>query len=189
MVFRISTRSRSLLGAHPQEIRYSCTRNSRPKAKISAPRWIVAARDLRRREILLQEFVRDQGKRDSRQKQKQRRRKRSAQLRIHEEAALARRSAEPRVIAMGLEHQQAGQSAHPVDIGEAGFGSVGRGHARFARAVYGSRQPKTQEVYPEVQVKIPLSSRELPCFLAGLAADFIRESWFLRHRHKFVRFP
>jgi hypothetical protein len=59
---------------------------------------------------------------------------------------------------MGLEHQQAGKSAHPVDIGEAGFGSVGRGHARFARAVYGSRQPKTQEVYPEVQAKIPLSS-------------------------------
>src|ERR1700692_934129 len=41
---------------------------------------------------------------------------------------------------MGLEHQQAGQTAHPVDVGEARFGGVWRRHARlrFAPAVYGS---------------------------------------------------
>src|SRR5438874_716129 len=41
MVLRISTRNRSLHGAQPQEIRYSCARNSSPKLKISAPRRIV----------------------------------------------------------------------------------------------------------------------------------------------------
>ena len=33
MVLRMSTRSRSLLGAHPQAMTYSCRRKSRPKAK------------------------------------------------------------------------------------------------------------------------------------------------------------
>src|SRR5438093_8530091 len=41
MVLRISTRNRSLHGAQPQEIRYSCARNSSPKPKISAPRRMV----------------------------------------------------------------------------------------------------------------------------------------------------
>ena len=30
---------------------------------------------------------------------------------------------------MGLKHQQAGESAHPVDVGKARFGTGGRGHA------------------------------------------------------------
>src|ERR1700688_507410 len=42
MVLSTSTRSRSLKGAQPQAIKYSCRRKSRPKAKISAPRRIVA---------------------------------------------------------------------------------------------------------------------------------------------------
>ena len=42
MVFSMSTRSRSLSGAQPQAMRYSCRRKSRPKPKISAPRRIVA---------------------------------------------------------------------------------------------------------------------------------------------------
>ncbi len=41
MVLSTSTRTRSLFGAHPQAITYSCTRNSSPYTKISAPRKIV----------------------------------------------------------------------------------------------------------------------------------------------------
>ena len=43
MVFRMSTRNRSLFGAHPQAMTYSCKRNRKPKPKISAPRQIVLA--------------------------------------------------------------------------------------------------------------------------------------------------
>ena len=41
MVLRISTRSKSVHGAQPQAIKYSCSRKSNPRAKISAPRRIV----------------------------------------------------------------------------------------------------------------------------------------------------
>ena len=43
IVFRMSTRSRSLHGAHPQAMRYSCKRNNRPSPRISAPRRIVVS--------------------------------------------------------------------------------------------------------------------------------------------------
>src|SRR5579862_3918563 len=41
MVFRMSTRNKSLFGAHPHAITYSCTRNSTPNPKTSNPRQIV----------------------------------------------------------------------------------------------------------------------------------------------------
>jgi hypothetical protein len=41
MVFRTSTRNKSVHGAHPQAITYSCKRNKNPSARISAPRRIV----------------------------------------------------------------------------------------------------------------------------------------------------
>ncbi len=41
MVFRMSTRNRSLFGAHPHAITYSCTRNSTPSTNTSNPRQIV----------------------------------------------------------------------------------------------------------------------------------------------------
>jgi hypothetical protein len=84
------------------------------------------ARDLAGRQVLSPQFIRDEGKRNSCQEEKQRRGKGSAQLRVHEEAALARRAAQPRVIAVSLKHQDAGQPAHPVDVGEARFRGVGR---------------------------------------------------------------
>ncbi len=140
IVLSTSTRSRSLFGAQPQETTYSCRRNSRPKPKISAPRRMVVRAICAGGRFFLAKFFRDQGERDSREKEKQRRGEGSAQLRVHEEPALPGRRAQPGIVAVGLEHQHAGQPAHPVDVGEAGFGGVGRGHARprVAGAVYGS---------------------------------------------------
>ena len=41
MVFRMSTRSKSVQGAQGMPSTYSCTRNSRPSPRISAPRRIA----------------------------------------------------------------------------------------------------------------------------------------------------
>ena len=121
MVFSMSTRSRSLSGAQPQAIRYSCRRKSRPKPKISAPRRMVARAILRGRQILLPQFLGHQRERNTRQKQEQRSGEGSAQLRVHEESALPRAGAEPGVVAVGLKHQHAGQAPHPIDVGQPGW--------------------------------------------------------------------
>jgi hypothetical protein len=50
---------------------------------------------------------------------KERRGQRSTELRPFDEGAFARGATEPRIVAMRLEHQEAGETAHPIDIGEA----------------------------------------------------------------------
>jgi len=64
---------------------------------------------------------------------------------------------------MGLEHQQAGQSTHPVDIGKARFRSLSRGHAGIARAVYGSGTSNTDVVSLVASVRDPLVIRQSQC--------------------------
>ena len=71
-----------------------------------------------RRQALLAQFVGHQGKGNSRQKEKQRRRQRPTQLGPHEKCRLAGLGIQPGVVAVGLKHQDAGQAAHPVDVGE-----------------------------------------------------------------------
>ena len=68
IMFRTSTRNRSVHGAHPQAIRYSCRRKSKPKAKISAPRRKHRARDFGCTHILANQFVDDQRERNAGQK-------------------------------------------------------------------------------------------------------------------------
>jgi hypothetical protein len=65
------------------------------------------------------ELVRNECEGDAGKKKEQRRGKGSTQLRKHEERGFARAGGEPGVVAMGLEHEDAGETAHPVDVGEA----------------------------------------------------------------------
>ena len=94
MVFRTSTRSRSVLGAHPQAMTYSCKRNSRPKAKTSAPRRIVWRRFERLSDPCVELFG-YQGERDSGQKQEKRGGKCTSELGVHIKIAFSGGSAEP----------------------------------------------------------------------------------------------
>jgi len=41
-------------------------------------------------------------------------------LRIDEELALARLGAEPGIVTVRLKHQEAGEAAHPIDVGQTG---------------------------------------------------------------------
>ena len=70
------------------------------------------------RSALRAQSVRHQRKGNPRKKNEQRRRKRSAELRHMEKGRLARFRAQPRVVAVRLKHQHAGQPAHPVNMGQ-----------------------------------------------------------------------
>src|SRR5438128_1861136 len=74
--------------------------------------------DLVRSQSLLPQFVNHQGEGNSCEEEKQRSRQGAAELRPHEKLGLARVATQPRVVAVGLKHQYAGQAAHPVDINE-----------------------------------------------------------------------
>ena len=68
---------------------------------------------------LLAESAGDEGNGNARKKNKKRRGKSAAKLRQSEERGVALIGAEPGVVAVGLKHEEAGEAAHPVDVGEA----------------------------------------------------------------------
>ncbi len=113
---------------HPQQVRPRRPRESKqvllqPEEQ-AQPEDFSAAKDSGARYLIgisaaLAQFVRNQGERYPGKKKKQRRRQCAAQLRPHEEGALARGAAQPGVVAVGLEHEYAGQAAHPVDVSQA----------------------------------------------------------------------
>jgi hypothetical protein len=94
-----------------------------PKQEAKAENFSAAEDDLfpdlgSSRSFLLH-LVCDQGDRDPGEKKKQRCRKSPAQMRPHGETRIARCASEPRVVAMGLEHQDTGKPAQPINIGKA----------------------------------------------------------------------
>ena len=74
--------------------------------------------DLIRGNSLPPHFVRDQRHGNAGKKQEQRRREHPAEPRPAIKGRVARRRAQPRVVAMHLEHHQAGEAAQPVDVAE-----------------------------------------------------------------------
>ncbi len=83
------------------------------------------ARDFIGGDAFLAQFVRHQREGNAGEKQKQRRGKRPAQLRQLEKSTVARRAAQPGVVAMRLEHHQAGESSQPVDVGNSFCAFIG----------------------------------------------------------------
>ena len=63
--------------------------------------------------------------------------------------------AEPGVVAMGLEHQDAGQAAHPVDVSEPGWSGGGQSRHRANSAASGRRceQQKPSNTCPNPQAE------------------------------------
>ena len=90
-------------------------------------------------QVLANELVGDQGEGNSGEKKKEGRGQRAEELRSFEEARVAGIATQPGVVTVRLEHQDAGQAAHPVDPGETG--RRGRVHMRECnvRAVVGPR--------------------------------------------------
>ena len=193
MVLRMSTRKRSLHGAHPQAMTYSC----RPEQKSKSQNFRAApdgcSRDLIRRYAFLPELVGHQGERNSCQKKKQRRGKSSAQLRPHEKRSLPRLRIQPGIVAMRLKHQDAGQAAHPVNVGETRCG--GSRHAtlrKYKTQMCGRERPAVPSTVC-VESRFELSSRAQLESLAGInrqsAADrSARPTWIgLRHGYRDCR--
>ena len=69
MVLSTSTRSRSLLGAQPQAMRYSCSRKSSPKREDLGAAANGGSGDLRCGKVLAPQFLGHERERDSRKKQ------------------------------------------------------------------------------------------------------------------------
>ncbi len=118
-VLRISTRKRSVHGTQWKPSAYSWTRKSSPKTKISAPRRMVVFAISTLEDPFFAEALCDQREGYARKKQEERRGKRSTELRPDKECGVSCFRTEPRVVAMRLKHQDAGQATHPVDVGEA----------------------------------------------------------------------
>ena len=130
------------------------------RLKISSPANRPAG-NLWRRKMFLPQFFRDQRKRNSCQKEKKRRRKSPTQLGIHEKPALPRPGGEPGIVAMSLKHQHASQSAHPVDIREAGLTRFRCWHGqREVWRPHGSLQPQMRRLQrrPGVEAAVETTS-------------------------------
>ena len=71
---------------------------------------------------------------------------------------------------MSLEHQQAGQPAHPVNVSEAEFRGVWRGHGRVwnqAGAVYGSGS----------EIRRFRAASLIPLIRGGFYPNFLPQLW------------
>ena len=67
---------------------------------------------------LFAEALGDESEGDAGEKNEKRRGERAAELRPGEERRTARLGAEPGVVAVRLEHHDAGETAHPIDVGK-----------------------------------------------------------------------
>jgi len=65
--------------------------------------------------LLTDQLVGDQGEGDSGEKEEEWSREGSEELRGFEEGGVAGIASEPGVVTVGLEHEDAGEAAHPVD--------------------------------------------------------------------------
>src|SRR5277367_1243365 len=117
-VLRISTRKRSVHGTQRKPRAYSCTRKSRPKAKISGATADGCFCDFAGCTAFFAQSFCDQREGYARKKEEERRGERATELRPDKERGVSCFRAEPRVVAVRLKHQDAGQAAHPIDVGE-----------------------------------------------------------------------
>ena len=84
---------------------------------------------------LFAETIGDERHRDAGEEDEEGRGESAAELRPVVERGVVEVGTEPGVVAMGLEHEEAGQAAHPVDVDEAG----GLGGERHGLSVNGDQ--------------------------------------------------